>query len=441
MHETGQVTGHGAAHEAAHERSREQGHEQGREQGGAATGHTPWADRAWAAVLERTGQTAAEVGPRFPLYADPETGTWKTTSRGSWTGGFWAGLLWLRALASGAPQDRSAAAACTRSLAHWIDQDTATRGLIFWYGTALAAGPGGDSLAAGLRERAARSCLAAYDPERELVPWGAAFGGPRMLARVDAVPGLVPLLAGLGTEGGRAAYGHLTRHLRLSRTESPPRPAWQAGPDDGWTPRAEPAPGWSRTTPWLLLGLADGLHCLAGDINSPAVRALWEAADELTAPRPAPADGFTASRLAPADGLTAPRRLTPADWFTALPLAPNALASPLAPAAPLVPPAQEDQPAGPLDTSAAAIESVALLKLAALARATDRGSEAGRLTARARQILHRLCTGHLSARGALTDGCYDAARALAPRHELIWGDFFLAVGLGMLTGRMAPFAT
>ncbi|GAA5613193.1 hypothetical protein Spla01_04361 [Streptomyces platensis] len=422
---------HEPTHGTAHEQSREQTHQQSHQQSRAATGHVPWADRAWAAVLERTGQTAAEVGPRFPLYADPETGTWKTTSRGSWTGGFWAGLLWLRALASGAPQDRSAAAACTRRLAHWIDQDTATRGLIFWYGTGLAAGPGGDGLAAGLRERAARSCLAAYDPERQLVPWGEAFGGPRMLARVDAVPGLVPLLAGLGAEGERAAYGHLTRHLTLSRSEKPPRPAWQAGPDDGWTPCAEPAPGWSRTTPWLLLALADGLHCLADGLNSRAAGALWEAAGQLTAPRLAPAGRITAPRLAPAAPLTAPR-LAPAARFTVL------LPSP---AAPLVPPAQEDQPSGPLDTSAAAIESVALLKLAALARATGRGSEADRLTARARQILHRLCTGHLSARGALTDGCYDAARALAPRHELIWGDFFLAVGLALLTGRMAPFAT
>ncbi len=393
-------------HEAAHGTARDKRHEMSREMSRETTGQASWADRAWTVVLERTAQTAAEVGPRFPLFADPETGTWKTTSRGSWTGGFWAGLLWLRALASGAPEDRAAAAACTRRLAHWIDQDTATRGLILWYGTALAAGPGGDSLAAGLREAAARSCLAAYDPEQELVPWGAAFGGPRMLARVDAVPGLVPLLAGLGTEGERAAYGHLTRHLTLSHTECPPRPAWQSGPDDGWTPCAEPAPGWSRTTPWLLLGLADGLHCLADGLNSRAVGALWEAADRLTAPGLAPA--------------TAP---------------------PLAPPAPLVPPAQEDQPSGPLDTSAAAIESVALLKLAALARATDRGDQADRLTTRARQILHRLCTRHLSARGALTDGCYDAARALAPRHELIWGDFFLAMGLALLTGRLEPFTT
>ncbi|WP_395372738.1 sugar ABC transporter permease [Streptomyces tubercidicus] len=390
---------------------------------------TPWADRAWTAVLERTGQTAAEVGPRFPLYADPESGTWKSTSKGSWTGGFWAGLLWLRALASGAPQDRAAAAACTGRLARWADQDTATRGLIFWYGTALAAGPGGDRAAAALREKAARSCLAAYDPQRQLVPWGAAFGGPRMLARVDSVPGLVPLLAGLAAEGERAAYGHLMRHLTLSRTECPPRPAWQAGPGDGWTPGAEPAPGWSRTTPWLMLGLADGLHFLADWLDFRAAGGLWEAVDGLTAAPPASGDGFNSPRPAPGDRLTAPRLAPPA------PLAPSI------PLVPLIPPAQETHPSGPVDSSAAAIESVALLKLAALARATGRGSDAERLTARARQILHRLCTGHLSDRGALTDGCYDAGRALAPRHELIWGDFFLALGLALLTGRADPFAT
>ncbi len=36
----------------------------------------------------------------------------------------------------------------------------------------------------------------------------------------------------------------------------------------------------------------------------------------------------------------------------------------------------------------------------------------------------------------LLDGCYDAGRGVATRHELIWGDFFLAVGLAELTGRL-----
>ncbi|GAA3116754.1 hypothetical protein GCM10020254_74460 [Streptomyces goshikiensis] len=34
----------------------------------------------------------------------------------------------------------------------------------------------------------------------------------------------------------------------------------------------------------------------------------------------------------------------------------------------------------------------------------------------------------------LLDGCYDAEQGTAVRHELVWGDFFLALGLAALTG-------
>ncbi|MDT0457362.1 sugar ABC transporter permease [Streptomyces sp. DSM 41527] len=379
-----------------------------------------WAGQALASLLERVSVTADEVGPRFPLYADRESRSWKSTSRGSWTGGFWAGLLWLRALSSGDPAHRAAASDCTQRLRYWVRQDTATRGLVLWYGTALAAGPGGDEAAVRLREEAARACLAAYEGEWGLVPWGDAFGGPRLLARADGVPGLVPLLArtpgggsggssegggssgssgssggGKGSGDGRgsgqaAAYGHLTTHLDLCLAEDPPRPAWRAGPPGTWTACAEPAPGWSRTAAWLLLGTADGLHLLGDDDR------LREAARQLAALR-------------------------------------------LAPGARLIPPAQDRIPLGPPDTSAAAIEAVAALKLATLARAAGDGPEGDRLTVRGRLILRQLTEAHQSDSGALLDGCYDAGHGLATHHELIWGDFFLAWGLALLTGLAEPF--
>ncbi|WP_310592222.1 hypothetical protein [Streptomyces aurantiacus] len=121
-------------------------------------------------------------------------------------------------------------------------------------------------------------------------------------------------------------------------------------------------------------------------------------------------------------------------------------AAPAAP--PLVPPADEDRPDGPLDTSAAAITAVALLKLAALPGAED-------CARRAEAILHRLVCAHLSGTGTATtgttadpgparpagmllDGCHDAPTATAVQHELIWGDFFLALGLAVLTGDVDP---
>ncbi|MFE0012735.1 sugar ABC transporter permease, partial [Streptomyces erythrochromogenes] len=186
--------------------------------------------------MERVAVTAAEVGPRFPLYADPADGRWTTTGRGSWTGGFWAGLLWLRARYTGAEPDRRAAAACTARLEPWAGADTATRGLIFWYGTAAA---GDDAEAAALRARAARACLSACDPELGILPWGDALGGPRLLARVDAVPGTVPLLAGAGPGGGGAGGG----------PPRPPRPAGGGGCGAGWLSRRAAGGGGGGAAP------------------------------------------------------------------------------------------------------------------------------------------------------------------------------------------------
>ncbi|MEU1276778.1 sugar ABC transporter permease [Streptomyces sp. NPDC005805] len=425
---------------------------------------TAWAEAALDAVLARVAVTRAEVGDRFPLYADPATGRWTTTRRGSWTGGFWAGLLWLRARRTGAADDLAAAVARTRALAPWAEADTATRGLIVWYGTALADRGAGAAEAAELRERAARSCLAAFDPGLGLVPWGDALGGDRAQARTDGLPGMLQLLACAGPDGVTAAVGHLGRHLGLclggggGEADGGVRPAWRyggagsgrgvglnpapdagsgwqpceepgpgpgsgLGPDagSGWQACAEPGPGWARGRAWLLLAVADAL------LHPEAARRL----------RPGPA----ARRIA--DGLLG---------------------------GPLVPLADTAHPAGSLDTSAAAITAVALLKLA---RAEVPDAE--RYGARGVAVLRRLTTAHLSGAGGpvpaapgpragagprtagvvppaaprlggraadrgvvpdgmLLDGCYDAARGTAMRHELIWGDFFLALGLAALTG-------
>ncbi|MFF3756945.1 sugar ABC transporter permease [Streptomyces sp. NPDC002185] len=352
-----------------------------------------WAEAAWDAVLRGVGETARQVGDRFPLYADPVDGRWTTTGRGSWTGGFWAGLLRLRALRTGEPADRAAAAACTARLAPWAEADTATRGLILWYGTAL-----GGAEAGLLRERAAASALAAYDPGLGLVPWGAALGGPRARARADGVPGLVPLLASSGPDGEAAAAGHLHRHLDLCLDGAPaerPSPAWEFMDGSGWRACPDPEPGWTRGEAWLLLAVADALLRAR-----PARDTLW---------RP--------ERLREAAELLLDKGEF---WY-----------------GPLVPPARAHHPDGPLDTSAAAIGAVALLKLAHLP-----GPEAAAHRTRAESVLRHLTRRHLARPGGthpaglLRDGCYDAASGTAVRHALVWGDFFLALGLGALLDRV-----
>ncbi|MCX5157421.1 sugar ABC transporter permease [Streptomyces sp. NBC_00291] len=373
----------------------------------------PWADAALDGVLDRVAGTRAEVGERFPLYADPDTGRWVTTGRGAWTGGFWAGLLWLLARHTGAEEDRAAASACTARLADRVDDDTATRGLILWYGTALA---GGDPVARDLRVRAARACTAAFDPELGAVPWGSAFGGPRMLLRVDGVPGMVPLLAAGGPAGERAAAAHLERHLDLCLGEGGAViPAWHFEREAGPRRCEDPPVGWSRGRAWLLLAAADAVHRPAVPRG---IRERCAAAAQLLAGGPTEA----APRLVPHDRETETEIETGAGSG-----AETEVGSGTAGAV----------PGGPLDTSAAAITAVALLKLG---RAP--GPRAARHRERAVAILRRLTDAHLTRAdgirpgGMLLDGCYDAGRGVATRHELIWGDFFLAVGLAELTGRV-----
>ncbi|GEB61259.1 hypothetical protein GCM10017674_77530 [Streptomyces gardneri] len=352
-----------------------------------------WADEAFGLVLGRVGETAEQVGGRFPLYAEPADGRWTTTGRGSWTGGFWAGLLWLRAGHTGSDKDRTTAAAVTARLAPWAEADTATRGLILWYGTALAAG---DTAAQALRERAAKAAAGAFDPELGLVPWGAALGGARLRARTDGIPGLVPLLASAGPEGQAAAAAHLHRHLDLCLPREGagrPRPAWRWDETRGWTAEADPAPGWTRGEAWLLLAVADAL--LLADAPSWRTDRLTRAAELL---------------LAECAMLVGP----------------------------LVPPTDAHQADSPLDTSAAAITAVALQKLALVP-----GTAWSRACAsRAEAVLHRLAHDHLTRPGGarpagmLLDGCYDAHSGTAVRHELVWGDFFMALGLAALLGRV-----
>ncbi|MEU3095337.1 sugar ABC transporter permease [Streptomyces sp. NPDC006967] len=322
-----------------------------------------WASPALEAVLGRVAVTRSEVGDRFPLFADPGSGRWTTTGRGSWTGGFWAGLLWLRARYTQDGADREAAVRITGRLTAWVDADTATRGLIFWYGTALA----DTDEAAALRVRAARACRDAYDAGLGLVPWGAAFGGPRLLARVDGVPGMVPLLASVDPQ---AAGAHLRSHFELCLRESSLCWCWRYERPVGWVPCEDPPSGWSRGRAWLLLAVADAAHRLGTDD-------LTEAISHLAAEH-------------------------------------------------TVPSADAAHPDGPLDTSAAAITAVALLKLGRRDQAVA--------------LLDELVHTHVTHDGRLLNGCYDLAARTATRHELVWGDFFLTYGLAALTGLVDPHA-
>ncbi|MGH3928763.1 MAG: hypothetical protein ACRDTF_02150, partial [Pseudonocardiaceae bacterium] len=94
-------------------------------------------------------------------------------------------------------------------------------------------------------------------------------------------------------------------------------------------------------------------------------------------------------------------------------------------------PAVLADPGCPLDTSAAAIAAAALLTLAALG-----GPDSAEQHAAAVRTLEHLVERHLRSDGVLGEGCYDHTRDLAAAHELVWGTYFLAATLAVLSGRV-----
>ena len=124
-------------------------------------------------MLLRIQDTAARVTEGFPHWADPDTGQWTTTPDGDWTGGYWIGMLWLAAAATGDTRYRSWAAPLVERLRARIDAETVFKAFPAYYGAALgailhdAAGPRDIALST------AQSLARLYAPALRIIPLGA----------------------------------------------------------------------------------------------------------------------------------------------------------------------------------------------------------------------------------------------------------------------------
>jgi unsaturated chondroitin disaccharide hydrolase len=340
-------------------------------------------DAALEVVLGRVDQIEAAVGDQFPLYCHPVTGAWKTTRRGAWTGGFWAGLLWLRSAVSENPVDRDTARQWTQRLAPRAADDTVTRGMTFWYGAGIGYQLTGDPEAARTAMAGALALSAAFDPAWGLVPVGSAFGaGPVPNAGIDGLAGVVSLLSWAADRGGAGRESVAERHAARSIALLVAADGAVSGEVSVSGPAEESGVVWARGQAWGMLGCAVAADRLGPTYLNPAISA--------------------------------------AEWW----LGRNPDGQ--------VPPAAFDTPGAPPDTSAAAIGGAALLALAAAG-----APEAKRYRTAAESTVARLVDEHLTADGVLRDGCYDLTGGVATGHELIWGTYFFAASLAMLSGRVS----
>lgn len=341
-------------------------------------------------VLNRVAVVAEQVADRFPVFAEPASGQWFTSRRGTWTGGFWTGLWWLRVAALG--RDEQVARGWTERLAPRAGDDTATRGMTFWYGAGSGYRLTGDPVAAGVAALGRGALVAAFSSGQQLVPFGSAFppaqasgqapgqasGQPASEPRavIDPLAGIVALIAG-GPPGLRPlARAHAARHVELCLT-----PGGAIRPEVSLRTGRSTGSGWARGQAWGMLGFAVATRDIGTEFAEPARRSAdwW-----LTRVRPS-----KAPHAALADHTS------------------------------------------PVDTSAAAIAAAALLTLAAVG-----GPGAAGYHAAAVGTVEHLVERHLRADGALGDGCYDHSRGVATAHELVWGSYFLAATLAVLSGRV-----
>ncbi|RST20791.1 hypothetical protein EF908_25650, partial [Streptomyces sp. WAC04770] len=248
------------------------------------------ADRETAlhGLLVRTRALHAESGDRYPLYAD--RGRWSWSRRGSWTPGFWSGLLDLAARTGLLPAGTAEAA--TARLAPRLVDDTVTRAMTFWYGARTA-----DSL----RTAAAERLLDSRMPSTRLVPVGSAWGAGargRTTLEVDCWAPMVRLFCRTGSGGlpeGRDTAAALARHaLSSALTERPDgRIAvfgrLRADRSGALLPDAPPTHG-DRASAWALLGLTEAAaHLPSAGETGRLARHCAEAALRMSTQWPDPA--------------------------------------------------------------------------------------------------------------------------------------------------------
>jgi unsaturated chondroitin disaccharide hydrolase len=344
------------------------------------------------------------------MSADPATGQWQTSADGRWTGGFWAGLLWLAAHASGDRRYVEIAHNALQRLESRVAIANVLNGLVFHYGAAVGAVVHGDTRAATLAHAGAEALASHFNSTAGFIALGhqsgSLTGDPRGETNIDGLPGMSVLYWAAANGGSSSladiATRHMRRHIELCLRENGSlHQAAQVDPATGAILRQDSPRGyqhrgtWARAQSWGMVGFAQA--------------AAWTGETAFL---------DTSSRVAtwwmahvPGDRV--------AFWDFEDPAIPDT----------------------ERDTSATAMAASALLKNAASAPPAF----AKRCREHAISAVEALLSRHLTpvdatdkrAPGMLVDGCWQHNEGMATRHELIWGDYFLLEALLVLTGRLA----
>ncbi|MGO3712017.1 hypothetical protein [Alcaligenes aquatilis] len=211
------------------------------------------------AIFANMDQVAEQCGEQFPLFRQSSSEQWTLSRRGSWLGGFWAGLWWRRALISGREQDKRQALHWSQKLQVWLQEPSINRSFVFWYGAGLGSIWHGNRQAEANVDLAAQALLNSFDASSGFWPLGSGMGGGESGNHMLNVDALAPTLLVLNAQGGPVArqFGqwHVDACLRYLQKRSG---AWR----DTVLLRGnevlaeQGAQTWQRGQAWAMLGMA-----------------------------------------------------------------------------------------------------------------------------------------------------------------------------------------
>ncbi|KXU38486.1 hypothetical protein AXE65_13005 [Ventosimonas gracilis] len=212
---------------------------------------------AIAAIFRRMDEMAAQCGEKFPLFRAAADTQWTLSKRGSWMGGFWAGLWWLKASVTDNVADRAHAVRWCMRLEASLDEPSVNRSFVFWYGAGLGNQLHTDAAAGQLAQRATHTLLNRFDETLAVWPLDEGMGaGERGRCMLD-LDSLAPLLALMHAHGGSIGRDLAQQHLDSCLTHlADATGAWRSRKVLDVT-QTQATPIWPRGQAWAMLGLAE----------------------------------------------------------------------------------------------------------------------------------------------------------------------------------------
>jgi unsaturated chondroitin disaccharide hydrolase len=226
-----------------------------------------WLEDAIDAATERVSAIASQTGD-FPHIT--ERGTWRTTRDGVWTGGFWAGLLWLSHERTGQRITREHAMHFTdRLLPRAADNRNHDLGFMFYPSAVKGFEATGNEHYRDSAVAAAGALAAQFNHQGNYIPGWGFFGGAEWSGQVliDTLMNL-PLLVWAARHGGgdsltQVVQRHAATALRHQlRSDGSVCHMFRFDPATGAPLREDtyqglsPASSWARGQAWAMTGLA-----------------------------------------------------------------------------------------------------------------------------------------------------------------------------------------